>query len=77
MQVLITIYWLGRKAQSDPFYTGPQLNLKAFEGLLGTALSKVFTFDVMFFFLFSLLFSFYSRRCNARLRADAQDQLEI
>ncbi|XP_050968941.1 LIM domain only protein 7b isoform X4 [Labeo rohita] len=38
--VLITIYWLGRKAQSDPFYTGPQLNLKAFEGLLGTALSK-------------------------------------
>uniref|UniRef100_A0A671KQZ2 Calponin-homology (CH) domain-containing protein n=1 Tax=Sinocyclocheilus anshuiensis TaxID=1608454 RepID=A0A671KQZ2_9TELE len=46
--VLITIYWLGRKAQSDPFYTGPQLNLKAFEGLLGTALSKVFTFDVIF-----------------------------
>ncbi|XP_039505538.1 LIM domain only protein 7b isoform X14 [Pimephales promelas] len=38
--VLITIYWLGRKAQSDPFYTGPQLNLKAFEGLLGIALSK-------------------------------------
>ncbi|XP_059408450.1 LIM domain only protein 7-like isoform X2 [Carassius carassius] len=38
--VLITIYWLGRKAQSDLFYTGPQLNLKAFEGLLGTALSK-------------------------------------
>uniref|UniRef100_A0A671MW25 Calponin-homology (CH) domain-containing protein n=1 Tax=Sinocyclocheilus anshuiensis TaxID=1608454 RepID=A0A671MW25_9TELE len=33
-KVLITIYWLGRKAQSDPFYTGPQLNLKAFEGLL-------------------------------------------
>ncbi|XP_051755527.1 LIM domain only protein 7b isoform X7 [Ctenopharyngodon idella] len=38
--VLITIYWLGRRAQSDPFYTGPQLNLKAFEGLLGIALSK-------------------------------------
>ncbi|XP_067297497.1 LIM domain only protein 7b [Pseudorasbora parva] len=38
--VLITIYWLGRKAQSDPFYTGPQLNLKSFEGLLGIALSK-------------------------------------
>ncbi|XP_071187064.1 LIM domain only protein 7b isoform X4 [Salvelinus alpinus] len=38
--VLITIYWLGRKAQVDPFYTGPQLNLKAFEGLLGIALSK-------------------------------------
>nr|AAI22102.1 LIM domain only 7b [Danio rerio] len=42
--VLITIYWLGRKAQSDPFYTGPQLNLKAFEGLLGIALSKLLNF---------------------------------
>uniref|UniRef100_A0A4W5LMT1 Uncharacterized protein n=1 Tax=Hucho hucho TaxID=62062 RepID=A0A4W5LMT1_9TELE len=40
LQVLITIYWLGRKAQVDPFYCGPQLNLKAFEGLLGIALSK-------------------------------------
>ncbi|MBN3319469.1 LMO7 protein, partial [Atractosteus spatula] len=39
--VLITIYWLGRKAQTGPFYNGPHLNLKAFEGLLGTALSKV------------------------------------
>ncbi|XP_030582328.1 LIM domain only protein 7b isoform X2 [Archocentrus centrarchus] len=38
--VLITIYWLGRKAQLDTFYTGPQLNFKAFEGLLGLALSK-------------------------------------
>ncbi|XP_029901494.1 LIM domain only protein 7b isoform X2 [Myripristis murdjan] len=38
--VLITIYWLGRKAQLDPFYSGPQLNFKAFEGLLGLALSK-------------------------------------
>ncbi|KAM4631069.1 LIM domain only protein 7-like isoform 3-T3 [Polymixia lowei] len=38
--VLITIFWLGRKAQLDPFYTGPQLNFKAFEGLLGLALSK-------------------------------------
>ncbi|XP_031676869.1 LIM domain only protein 7 isoform X17 [Oncorhynchus kisutch] len=38
--VLITIYWLGRKAQADPFYSGPQLNLRAFEGLLGIALSK-------------------------------------
>uniref|UniRef100_A0A8C9S9I4 LIM domain 7 n=1 Tax=Scleropages formosus TaxID=113540 RepID=A0A8C9S9I4_SCLFO len=38
--VLITIYWLGRKAQVDPFYNGPHLNLKAFEGLLGIALSK-------------------------------------
>ncbi|KAM9409885.1 LIM domain only protein 7-like isoform 3-T4 [Pholidichthys leucotaenia] len=39
--VLITIYWLGRKAQLDAFYVGPQLNFKAFEGLLGLALSKV------------------------------------
>uniref|UniRef100_A0A3B3VYE0 LIM domain 7a n=1 Tax=Poecilia latipinna TaxID=48699 RepID=A0A3B3VYE0_9TELE len=38
--VLITIYWLGRRAQSDPFYDGPYLNFKAFEGLLGTALYK-------------------------------------
>ncbi|XP_034535657.1 LIM domain only protein 7b isoform X2 [Notolabrus celidotus] len=38
--VLITIYWLGRKAHLDAFYTGPQLNFKAFEGLLGLALSK-------------------------------------
>ncbi|XP_061597689.1 LIM domain only protein 7b isoform X2 [Cololabis saira] len=38
--VLITIYWLGRKAQIDTFYSGPQLNFKAFEGLLGLALSK-------------------------------------
>ncbi len=77
IQVLITIYWLGRKAQSDPFYTGPQLNLKAFEGLLGTALSKVFTFDVFFFSSPLLLLSFYSRKCNASLRADAQDQLML
>lgn len=41
IQVLITIYWLGRKAQLDAFYKGPQLNFKAFEGLLGLALSKV------------------------------------
>lgn len=40
-QVLVTVYWLGRKAQLDPFYSGPQLNFKAFEGLLGLALSKV------------------------------------
>ncbi|XP_017157565.1 LIM domain only protein 7 isoform X4 [Poecilia reticulata] len=38
--VLITIYWLGRRAQSDRFYDGPYLNFKAFEGLLGTALYK-------------------------------------
>ncbi|XP_073321317.1 LIM domain only protein 7b isoform X2 [Pagrus major] len=35
--VLITIYWLGR----NTYYSGPQLNFKAFEGLLGCALSKV------------------------------------
>ncbi|XP_041641699.1 LIM domain only protein 7b isoform X2 [Cheilinus undulatus] len=38
--VLITIFWLGRKAHLDAFYSGPQLNFKAFEGLLGLALSK-------------------------------------
>ncbi|XP_031600713.1 LIM domain only protein 7-like isoform X6 [Oreochromis aureus] len=38
--VLITIYWLGRKAHLDTLYNGPQLNFKAFEGLLGLALSK-------------------------------------
>ncbi|XP_030643154.1 LIM domain only protein 7 [Chanos chanos] len=38
--VLITIYWLGRKAESDPFYNGPYLNLRAFEGLLDTPTSK-------------------------------------
>ncbi|XP_020508508.2 LIM domain only protein 7 isoform X8 [Labrus bergylta] len=38
--VLITIFWLGRKAHLDALYSGPQLNLKAFEGLLGLALSK-------------------------------------
>ncbi|XP_031702491.1 LIM domain only protein 7b isoform X2 [Anarrhichthys ocellatus] len=38
--VLVTIYWLGRKAHLDAFYTGPELNFKAFEGLLGLALSK-------------------------------------
>ncbi|XP_063330369.1 LIM domain only protein 7-like isoform X3 [Pelmatolapia mariae] len=38
--VLITIYWLGRKAHLDTLYSGPQLNFKAFEGLLGLALSK-------------------------------------
>ena len=41
VQVLITIYWLGRQAFCDSFYDGPYLNLKSFEGLLGTALSKV------------------------------------
>ncbi|CAL9701539.1 unnamed protein product [Knipowitschia caucasica] len=38
--VLITIYWLGRKANQDRFYEGPQLHLKSFEGLLGLALSR-------------------------------------
>nr|XP_051706553.1 LIM domain only protein 7 isoform X5 [Oryctolagus cuniculus] len=38
--VLITLYWLGRKAQSNPCYNGPYLNLKAFETLLGQALTK-------------------------------------
>ncbi|XP_064126093.1 LIM domain only protein 7 isoform X1 [Loxodonta africana] len=38
--VLITLYWLGRKAQSNPYYSGPYLNLKAFENFLGQALTK-------------------------------------
>lgn len=38
--VLITLYWLGRKAQNNPYYHGPYLNLKAFETLLGQALTK-------------------------------------
>ncbi|XP_061223731.1 LIM domain only protein 7 isoform X14 [Neopsephotus bourkii] len=38
--VLITLYWLGRRAQSNPNYNGPYLNLKAFEKLLGQALTK-------------------------------------
>ncbi|KAM4559137.1 LIM domain only protein 7 isoform 3-T3 [Odontesthes bonariensis] len=38
--VLITIYWLDRRAQCERFYDGPYLNFKAFEGLLGTALYK-------------------------------------
>ncbi|NXN05444.1 LMO7 protein, partial [Sylvia borin] len=38
--VLITLYWLGRKAQGDPDYNGPYLNLKAFEKLLGQAYTK-------------------------------------
>ncbi|KAM8974901.1 LIM domain only protein 7 [Pelodytes ibericus] len=39
--VLITLYWLGRKAQCYPYYEGAHLNLKAFEGLLGQTLTKV------------------------------------
>ncbi|XP_056610365.1 LIM domain only protein 7 isoform X7 [Triplophysa dalaica] len=38
--VLITLYWLGRKAYADPLYNGPYLKLKAFEGLLGKTLYK-------------------------------------
>ncbi|XP_077339239.1 LIM domain only protein 7 isoform X12 [Lithobates pipiens] len=38
--VLITLYWLGRKAQSLLYYNGSQLNVKAFEGLLGQTLTK-------------------------------------
>uniref|UniRef100_A0A8D2L894 LIM domain 7 n=1 Tax=Varanus komodoensis TaxID=61221 RepID=A0A8D2L894_VARKO len=40
LKVLITLYWLGRKAHSSSYYNGPQLNLKAFEKLLGQALTK-------------------------------------
>lgn len=51
LQVLITLYWLGRKAYTDPLYNGPYLKLKAFEGLLGKTLYKVqyvcFTGDIL------------------------------
>uniref|UniRef100_A0A672HJ66 Calponin-homology (CH) domain-containing protein n=1 Tax=Salarias fasciatus TaxID=181472 RepID=A0A672HJ66_SALFA len=47
--VLITVYWLGRRAQSEPSYDGPYLNLKAFEGLVGFAalFSHKFIFGVV------------------------------
>ncbi|XP_077472621.1 LIM domain only protein 7 isoform X2 [Stigmatopora argus] len=38
--VLITLYWLSRRAEGEHSYDGPYLNIKAFEGLLGTALHK-------------------------------------
>ncbi|XP_061735760.1 LIM domain only protein 7-like isoform X3 [Nerophis ophidion] len=38
--VVITVYWLSRRAQSERSYNGPYLNFKAFEGLLGIALHK-------------------------------------
>lgn len=34
VQVLITIYWLGRAANSSATYNGPTLDLREFEGLL-------------------------------------------
>lgn len=34
LQVLITIYWLGRAANCCTSYSGPTLDLKEFEGLL-------------------------------------------
>lgn len=34
LQVLITIYWLGRAANSSASYNGPTLDLQEFEGLL-------------------------------------------
>uniref|UniRef100_A0A3P9NL07 Calponin-homology (CH) domain-containing protein n=1 Tax=Poecilia reticulata TaxID=8081 RepID=A0A3P9NL07_POERE len=39
--VLITIYWLGRAANSCTSYNGPTLDLKEFEGLL-SQMRKVF-----------------------------------
>ncbi|KAK1902901.1 LIM domain only protein 7, partial [Dissostichus eleginoides] len=44
--VLITIFWLGRRAQCDRIYDGPYLNFKAFEGLLGTALYKSISSEI-------------------------------
>lgn len=34
LQVLVTIYWLGKAANSCTSYSGSTLNLKEFEGLL-------------------------------------------
>uniref|UniRef100_A0A3B4EU09 Calponin-homology (CH) domain-containing protein n=1 Tax=Pundamilia nyererei TaxID=303518 RepID=A0A3B4EU09_9CICH len=42
--VLITIYWLGRAANSCTSYNGPTLDLKEFEGLLHTASVLSFLF---------------------------------
>lgn len=33
-QVLNTVYWLGKAASGCASYSGPNLNLKEFEGLL-------------------------------------------
>ncbi|XP_028846170.1 LIM domain only protein 7 isoform X4 [Denticeps clupeoides] len=38
--VLITLFWLGKKAQIDPVYDGPYLSPRAFEGLLGVTLTE-------------------------------------
>lgn len=32
----MTIYWLGRAASNMPSYAGPELNMEAFSGLVGT-----------------------------------------
>lgn len=71
-QVLITIYWLGRKAHLDAFYSGPQLNFKAFEGLLGLALSKVSCcFRGFFYEVVLLLYLVY---INPALQIQALDE---
>uniref|UniRef100_A0A3Q3K5T5 Calponin-homology (CH) domain-containing protein n=1 Tax=Monopterus albus TaxID=43700 RepID=A0A3Q3K5T5_MONAL len=69
--VLITIYWLGRKAHLDPLYSGPQLNFKAFEGLLGLALSKV----SCYFRLFTQLWSFFNMHLNFTLILPSKSRL--
>lgn len=47
-QVLITIYWLGKAANSCTSYSGPTLNLKEFEGLLAQIQKVVhFNFSVI------------------------------
>lgn len=66
-QVLITIYWLGRKAHLDAFYSGPQLNFKAFEGLLGLALSRVKSSPQVFDDLVLLLVYFNPATSQPRL----------
>lgn len=64
-QVLITIYWLGRKANLDAFYNGPQLNFKAFEGLLGLALSKVSCSQRLFIVCSFFFFLYLSSRVSS------------
>lgn len=54
-QVLITIYWLGRAANSCTSYNGPTLDLKEFEGLL-SQMRKVFKVIFQWKIIFSVFY---------------------
>ena len=41
LQVVITLYWLGRKVSQLPTYKGPQLNLEAFHDILDIPVSNI------------------------------------